>query len=113
MKNTKSVVIIMILLVVILAMFTTNPPEEKHKKYISNKMIESVEKKNPENGLNAFSETGKSFGIKLVEKMVTSNNYLIFSLGNIKFKDNEKVITLGIAGLIIPLIDFDNITPDK
>jgi len=112
MKNPKLVVIIMILLVVILAMFTTNSSEEKHKKYISNKMIESVEKKNPENGLNTFSEPGKSLGIKLVERMVTSDNYLIFSLGKIRFKSNEQVITLGIVDLIIPLIDFDNISQD-
>ena len=113
MNNTKLLVIIMILLVVILSMFATNPSDKKHKKYVSNKMIESVEKKNPSKDSNTFSEIGKSIGVNMVEKMVTADNYIIFSLGTIKFKDNEKVITLGIADQIIPLVDFDNITPDN
>ncbi len=113
MNNSKLLVLIMILLVVILSMFVTNPSNEKHKKYVSNKMIESVEKKNPTIDSNAFSELGKSLGVSLVERMVTADNYLIFSLGKIKFKANEKFITLGIVDQIIPLIDFDNITPDK
>lgn len=99
--NYLSFAIIMIFIFAIL----TNPNEDIHKVIIKGK-FDSFIPKNIKATNNQWEQVGQIIGVAIgssiinmaIENLVSTNNYILFSLTTIKFQGRVKVIGIGLFG---------------
>ncbi|MFC4739033.1 DUF4359 domain-containing protein [Flavobacterium ponti] len=103
MKNNQ-IGIIAVVLVLLVAIFT-NPSQTEHKEKIKETFTNYYQKSLDENKIdseNNFAALGSLLGETLInqiiEKAVTRENYVIFSITKITFKGEKKSIGYGIFG---------------
>ncbi len=109
MKTKHYLIITFSLLLLITAL--TNPGTDKHKEEVKSKMNAFLEKEmNKENTGNTdeFSKAGgimgnalaKSMINMMVDNMVSSSNYILFSTTNVTIEGKTKTIGFGLLGNI-------------
>ncbi|CAD0005209.1 MULTISPECIES: DUF4359 domain-containing protein [Flavobacterium] len=108
--KTKHYVIIGLCLFALIAALS-NPGTEKHKEEVKLKMNVFLEKQMNEkntNQNNEWSKAGNTMGNvfaksminMMVDNMVSSSNYVLFSTTNVTFEGKTKTIGIGILGNI-------------
>lgn len=106
----------------IITTILTNPEPDQHKEEVELKMGAFLQKERKRNNYNEnisyqnnqWSDTGSSMGSMLaksmlnmlVDNMVSSTNYILFSTTNITFEGQTSTVGIGILGNIFL---FDNI----
>ena len=108
-KNTNLTAIIILGLIVIVAAIT-NPDESVHKSEVKDLMYSQMNlEKDLLNSASSGSEwevagtalglsIGMSMADKLVENMVSIDNYVIFSITNIRYEGEKKSVGYGLFG---------------
>jgi hypothetical protein len=102
--KTKQVFIILLTVILIISVFT-NPNEMAHKEKVKSTITDfyerQLEKGETVSG-NAFGNIGSLFGVSLINKMienlVSCDDYLFFSITKITFEGQEKSIGFGVLG---------------
>jgi hypothetical protein len=102
--KTKQVLIILLAVILIIAVFT-NPNEMVHKEKVKSTITAfykgQLEKDETVSG-NVFGNIGNLLGISLINKMienlVSCDDYLFFSITKITFEEQEKSIGFGVLG---------------
>lgn len=119
MEKKQFYSLISILLVAILIF--TNPNEEDHIQNVKSKLKIAFKKKMSseisENQDDAFEALGNGLGLflgdtfidKLTDGIVSRENYLLFSLTNASYKNEEKIIGFGILGNVFLSDKIENI----
>jgi hypothetical protein len=104
----QNVIIIVSALVILIAVFT-NPNLITHQQAIKSVFHQNIEKTQSELMAKAndeYEEAGANMGImlgsalvdKMIENMVTSDNYIVCSTTKVTFEGKTKVIGLGLFG---------------
>jgi hypothetical protein len=108
MKNNQLALIVLLGLVIIGAI--TNPPYDDHKREIS-KIVSGDISFNSDNPFEALGHSlGKNLVGGLLDNLISVNNFVIFSIGSIKYQGNKKNITLGTFGNILRVMTRMNKT---
>lgn len=100
MKKLKRLFIV--LLVVAIAAFITNPSKEDHKNAVKIKLGE-VMKESMGNATNDLEKLGQDIGMvfggalkdQLVESMLITDNYFVFSVSKVRWMGEEKLVSVG------------------
>lgn len=106
----KNQIVLIIIGFILLALMATNPSIDDHRQAI----MEEIKKKmsqesDPGNKWEQVGQAiGMAFGQGIIEKSVTRDNYLVFSITKISFGDKSKNIGFGILGQVF-LQKFDDI----
>jgi hypothetical protein len=96
---------------IILFLAATNPSTEDHRQKVSGKVLDNLSNKSDADG-NSWqqlgTEIGRRIGGALIEKVISRENYLLFSLGKIEFMGKTKYVSLGLAGMVWIFEKSDN-----
>lgn len=115
MKNVSLIVIVAI--VVILAVLT-NPKQDQHKEVLKTKLnvfIQKAMKNSLTETDNEWEQVGQSLGLMIggalintmIDNMVSSDNYVLFSTTKIHVEGETRVIGIGAFGNIFFFKDID------
>lgn len=122
--NKKQFYIILSVLIIGVLIFS-NPSEENHIQTVKSKLKIAFKKKMSseitENQNDAFATLGSGLGLllgdtfidKLTDGLVTRKNYILFSLTNVEFKGEEKIIGFGILGNVFLSDKIENIFQEQ
>jgi len=96
----KSQITLIIIGFILLALMATNPSIEDHRQAVMNEIKKKMsQESNPDNKWEQVGQAiGMAFGQGIIEKAVTRDNYLIFSITKISFNDKPKYFGIGILG---------------
>lgn len=104
----QSIIIISIVVIVLIAVFT-NPNVQAHREAVKIMFNQNLQKSLAKNGSENKSEmenAGANLGMmlgnvfidKMIENLVTSDNYVLFSITKISFEGKSKMIGYGLFG---------------
>lgn len=87
----------------VLLLLLTNPSQDKHKLALKDKFVSSItkelEEQKQKTGMEGLQSVVATIFIdNMVDKTVTSENWLLFSTTKITVEGNEKTIGFGILG---------------
>jgi len=109
-SNNKNLTAIIILGLIVIVGAIANPDESVHKSQVKDLMYSqmNLEKEllNSANSGNEWETAGTALGLslgmsmadKLVENMVSVDNYVIFSITNVRFDGKKKTVGYGLFG---------------
>lgn len=114
----KTYVIITIVAVVLIIAAITNPNQSRHKEVVKNKLTEAMQKTMSEGKTgsnNEWEEAGEAFGLmigqamidQIVNNLVSTNNYVLFSTTKMSWKGESKVVGIGIFGNVFLTGELD------
>lgn len=103
--NSKPKYFSFAILILLLIAILTNPNEDRHKETIKSE-LNSYMQKNITKTDNEWEQAGQAIGIALgttlingiIENLVSTDNYILFSLTKITFQGKVKIIGIGIFG---------------
>lgn len=102
--KTKQIAIVVFAAILLIAIFT-NPNQEDHKEKVKETFTAYYQKSLKESQIdseNPFSALGSLLGESLInnliEKSISRDNFLIFSLTKMTYDKEEKIIGYGIFG---------------
>lgn len=121
MKKNHLITIVLILILV--TAILTNPSQERHKETLKNELKYQLEKTLKEytpSTDNPWEKFGQALGMvfvgvlvdKIVDTLITSDNYVFFSLTKISLLGESKVIGIGLFGKVFILKDLKETTND-
>lgn len=94
-------------LIVLIAVIT-NPNQERHKEAVKNKLNSYMQKAMKENltGNNDLQQAGQALGMmlggafidRMIDNLVSADNYVLFSLTKITWDGQTKVVGVGVFG---------------
>ncbi len=97
---------------IILALMATNPSIEDHREGVKKMYKEKLQKDNRDGNENLASQIGSGIGMMigdgLINKMVSRENYLLFSITEITLDGKTKNVGIGILGQVF-VNNYDNI----
>ena len=107
MKTKHYILIALFLLFATAAL--TNPDTDKHKEEVKTKMNAFYDDKLAENDNEAndqWSQAGRSLGVmlgksmidKMIDNVITSSNFIVFSTTKVNWEGNTKTIGIGLFG---------------
>lgn len=112
-------IILAIVAVILIIAALTNPHTQRHKEAVKEKLTAYMEEKmKGSSGLDGLFGKGNAglggiFGKALiasaVDNIVSSDNYLFFSLTKVKFDERSKVVGMGVFGNIILFGNVDDL----
>ncbi|WP_312207928.1 DUF4359 domain-containing protein [Epilithonimonas hominis] len=117
----KNQFIIFFSTIVLITLIITNPSEQNHVEVVKSKLKVAFKKKMTKEMLsdesNSLESVGNGLGIllgdtfidKMTDGFVSRNNYFLFSTTNVEYKDQSKMIGLGILGNVFVSDKIDNI----
>jgi hypothetical protein len=83
----------------VLILVLTNPSERKHQEKVMAAFSKNLSKISSQ---NSYESAGQTLGLFLVEalipKIVFRNNYVLFSLTEVSFQGQSKIVGIGILG---------------
>jgi hypothetical protein len=92
-------------------LIATNPSTKDHKQAVVEKMNVKIEESPNYNTQNDWQNTGEAIGTVLVEgiveKAVSRDNYLLFSLTKVSSKGEDKFIGIGIFAKVWFYKEYD------
>lgn len=105
----KKYLILVILGIVLLVGILTNPNQDRHKEVIKNKLNSFMQKSMKESLTktdNEWEKTGQAFGMmlggaiidRMVDNIVSTDNYVLFSTTKISWEGETKIIGIGAFG---------------
>jgi len=98
----KSQITLIIIGFILLALMATNPTIEDHRQAVMNEIKEELSQDSDPN--NKWEQVGQAigmaFGQGIIEKAVTRDNYLIFSITKLSFGNKSKYAGIGILGKV-------------
>lgn len=116
----KTLITLLIIGFVIVIMVITNPNEQMHREAVKNKFNTLMQKSTVEQLKNSTNNAemaggiigsmiGTSFIDKIIESIVMSDNYVVFSITRFRYQDQSKIIGIGIFGNVFLSKDLDKI----
>jgi hypothetical protein len=100
MKSSQ--ITLIVISFILLALMATNPSIEDHRQAVVEKMKEKMTESSNSDTKNEWQKAGEAIGMAIgggiVEKAVSRDNYLLFSLTKISFGDKAKNIGFGLLG---------------
>mgnify|MGYP003605125588 CR=1 FL=1 len=104
----QSIIILLIAIIVLIAVFT-NPNAQTHREAVKVVFNENLQKEQAKNALennSEFEKAGANLGMmlgsvfidKMIENIVTSDNYVLFSLTKVSWEGKSKIIGYGLFG---------------
>ncbi len=92
--------------VIILVAILTNPNEERHKEVIKNYYMQKSMKESLTESDNEWKQTGQALGMvlegvivdRIIDNLVSTDNYVLFSMTKIRWGGKNKVIGIGAFG---------------
>jgi hypothetical protein len=105
----KSSFILVILSLIIIVAVLTNPDQDRHKEIIKNKLLTSLQKSMKQNQTQIkddWEEAGQALGIilggviidGLLNNLMSTDNYVLFSTTKITWDGERKIIGIGALG---------------
>jgi hypothetical protein len=98
--SNKGVLSILIGLVILFGFILTCPNKEDHKQAIVGKVETVIKSDTVADDMNALKMIGGAVISKMIEvaadKMVTVDNYFIFSLGSVRYHGEKRLVSIGI-----------------
>jgi hypothetical protein len=102
----KILVISLIIGISIVILFITKPSLNTHRAFIKEKTLSNLEKTTIQNNFPKYDELKQKFTWDYFP-IFSEKNYYLFSTGATPIEGKFETVTLGIAGFIIPLNNFD------
>lgn len=107
----KKILTIIAVILVLILMAITKPTHDDHLKAIDKKFEEYTESNNDKEKLDFGSLLGNKlaglFVSAFTSTMVDTKDYVLFSIASVKNKDEEKLVSVGIFGVVIVVVDFE------
>lgn len=97
-----------IIVVILLIAFFTNPNEEKHKAVILSKVIHTVAIVHTDDFVSQDTRLEM-----MVDRYISSSNYIFFSTTNIMWEGKKGIIGIGIFGKVFVFDIADDILKEK
>lgn len=105
----RSHLVTIIIGVLILIAILTNPNQDRHKSAIKNKFYAIYQKSLKQNDTgdnNEWEQAGQAIGMAfgnifidgIIDNLVSTDNYILFSLTKITWDGNSKVVGMGVFG---------------
>lgn len=115
----KGNVVLLIFGLIVLLAVLTNPSTERHKEAIKIKLKEYMQKSMTEkmnDSSNGFEQLGQAFGMILgsaiiepiVDNLISTDNYILFSVTKITWDGETKVIGVGVFNNVFITKELDN-----
>src|SRR5690606_37130232 len=105
--------------IILIAIFT-NPNQDRHKEVIRNKFNTIMQKsfKEEKKGENEVAQAlglmlGGALAGSLLDNLISTDNYLLFSTTKMMWEGETKVIGIGAFGNVFLLKDFEKVMEDK
>src|SRR4030042_5964285 len=119
----KKTLWIIIAIVLVLALFT-NPKQEQHKEVLKTKMTVFMQKSMKDNIKetdNEWEQAGQSLGLMLggaiintmIDNMISSTNFVLFSITQMTLEGDKTPIGIGIFGNIFFFKDIDSLLEES
>lgn len=102
----KILVIGLLFGILIIILYLTNPSLNTHKAFVKEKILSNLEKTTIQDNSLKYNELKQKFAWDYFP-IFAEKNYYLFSTGTTPIEGKFETVTLGIAGLIIPLNNFD------
>jgi len=98
----KSQITLIIIGFILLALMATNPSIEDHRQAVMKELEKKMsQESNPDNKWEQVGQAiGMAFGQGIIDKAVTRDNYLIFSITKLSFGNKSKYAGIGILGKV-------------
>ena len=111
-------IILFLLSILFLAAVLTNPNLERHKEVIKGKVIVHLQKSVKEglnDSSNEWKQAGQAIGMMLggvfinglLDNLVTTDNYVLFSTTKISWQGESRVIGIGVFGNVFITGEFE------
>lgn len=108
-KDEKELFIFAIIGAIILVAILTNPNQDRHKEVIKNKLNSYMQKSMKQNLTetdNVWAQAGQALGMmlggalvdRIIDNLVSTDNYVLFSTTKISWEGETKVIGIGAFG---------------
>jgi hypothetical protein len=121
MKNKHIILIISGVLLIIGVL--TNPTQDRHKEAVKNKLNVLMQKSIKDSMKNSDSgaeQIGSALGLmlggaildRMIESMVSSDNYVLFSTTKATWEGKTKIIGVGVFGNVFISDEIDNALKD-
>jgi hypothetical protein len=122
MKN-KQIILILVGLILLVSVIT-NPNQDRHKEVVKNKLnvlMQNAMKESLENSNNGTQQFGSALGLmlggvmldRMIENMVSSDNYVLFSTTKITWEGETKLIGVGLFGNVFISSEIDEALKGK
>jgi Domain of unknown function (DUF4359) len=121
MKN-KQILLICVGILMVVAVLT-NPSQDRHKEVVKNKLnviMQKVMKESLKNSDTGAQQIGSALGLmlggamldRMIETMVTTDNYVLFSITKIAWEGKSKAIGFGVLGNVFISDEIDKALKD-
>lgn len=119
MRTTTAPIKYMLMAAFIAMAVFTNPQPERHKEAVKSKLSAFMQQ-SMKDGLtqtdNEWEQAGQALGVmlagalvdRIVQELITSDNYLLFSTTRMHWDGESKVIGIGLFGNVFLTDDLDN-----
>jgi hypothetical protein len=114
----KNYLILAIVGLVILVAILTNPNQDRHKEVIKNKLNSFMQKSINESSAktdNEWEQAGQALGMmlggalvdKIIDNLISTDNYVLFSTTKISWEGETKIIGIGAFGNVFITNELD------
>lgn len=121
MKN-KHIILIFVGLILLIGVIT-NPNQDRHKEVVKNKLnvlMQKAMKESLKNSDTGAEQIGSALGLmlggamldRMIESMVSSDNYVLFSTTKATWEGKTKIIGIGVFGNVFISDEIDNALKD-
>jgi hypothetical protein len=101
-------VLVAVLVFLTLLAVITNPDQDRHKEVIKKNILEYLQQ-SMDHSDNEWEQTGQALGMilggaivdKIIDNLVTTDNYVLFSISKITWNGETKVIGIGAFGNVM------------
>lgn len=115
----KSYVFLTIIGVILLVAILTNPNQDRHKEVLKNKLNAVIQKEmanKADQSDDGFGQAGEALGMmfgsaivdRMIDNMVSADNYVLFSITKITVKGESKTIGVGVFGNVYLVKELDD-----
>lgn len=105
----KNYLVFAVIGVIALVAILTNPNQDRHKEVIKNKLNSYMQKSMKQNLTetdNDWAQVGQAFGMmlggaladRIIDNLVSTDNYVLFSTTKISWEGETKIIGVGVFG---------------
>jgi hypothetical protein len=105
----KSHIILAIIAVILIIAALTNPNTQRHKEAVKEKLTAYVDEKVKDDSSGLGALFGTALISRAVDSLVSSDNYLFFSLTKVSYQERSKVVGMGVFGNVILFGNVDDL----
>jgi hypothetical protein len=109
--SNKSILILLVILVVVLGFVLTCPNKDMHKKAAVAQISQIIQSdSSAQADMNAIGGAVVTSALSTaMDNILTVNNYAVFSLGTVKYNNDNRVVSIGVLHHVFILLNKEDL----